>query len=62
MDTYNNNNNNFFKINEYYILVEIINNKHVYNVNIINDILYLFVKNKNKSIKESFKIKILHFW
>jgi hypothetical protein len=58
MDTYNNNNNNFFKINEYYILVEIINNKHVYNVNIINDILYLFVKNKNKSIKESFKIKI----
>jgi len=50
------NHNNFFLINDYYIYL--CNNKYIYELELINNTLYIFIKNKNK--RDSIQIKIIY--
>jgi len=52
------NHNIFFMIEDYYIYIYNNNNKYIYNIELIDNILYLFIKNKD--IKDNINIKIIN--
>lgn len=52
------NNNIFFIIDDYYIYLNNNNNEYIYKCELINNVLYLFIKNKFK--KDNIKIKIIY--
>jgi hypothetical protein len=52
------NHNIFFMISDYYIHINNNNNKYIYNIELIDNIVYLFIKNRN--IRDNIKIKIIY--
>ena len=55
------NKNIFFLINnKYYIYIYEVNNKYIYTFETIDDILFLFIKNKDIDSEECFKLKIMY--
>ena len=53
--------NRFFVLNnKYFIYIYVTQNKYIYEFKIINDELIVYIHNKNRKIKENFKIKIMY--
>jgi hypothetical protein len=53
--------NRLFLINsEYYVYIYVTKNNHIYDFNLINNDLYLYINHKNKRIRENFCVKIIH--
>jgi len=52
------NHNIFFMIEDYYIYIYNNNNKYIYNIELIDNIVYLFIKNKD--INDNINIKIIN--
>ena len=50
----------FIVDDKYYIYVYVTNNNHIYKIEIINNLLFLFIINKNTSKSEKFSIKVMY--
>ena len=51
--------NNFFHINEHYIYIYLVNKNYKYKFDFIDNLLYLFISNKDINREDTFKLKIM---